>query len=341
MSSCLFDSPLVWTLIDTLASFCIAVNPHIQNEVWWSTWGGRLCVMNTQTRQARQTIVVDSSNAYGRITNIVFDPLNSNVVYASGLLMQGVYRSTNSGRTWEVIRRHEHYLTNYVGECLHVVRRNDGVRIVSANFSRGELEYSDDNGQSWSSALTGLTGSICSVYYDSTMPEQVVLGCKYGKVIVSNLHDRTSSLVHVLQNASYCEVPRIRRSVDSPSVLFGISAGFDSEAAMPGLFQSCDGGQTWEKSWLQGVSLWALECCGCGSHVIVGGFSEFDYVVGRGIVAILNVYDDSVEIIGGGIPWYHGITSVWDVAICSDLLAGPNKLFIATEDGVYLGYTSH
>ncbi|MBU3680038.1 MAG: hypothetical protein FGM32_10610 [Candidatus Kapabacteria bacterium] len=341
MTPCIFDSTLIWTVIDTLAAFCIMVNPNSPDQVWYASQGGFISVYHFEERRVVRRIVVDTSNPQGRITNIVFDPLNPSIVFASGILMQGIYRSDDGGASWAVIRRHDYFLTNYVGECLKVVRRGNGVRIVSANFSRGELEYSDDRGVIWNSSLTGMTGSICSINLSPDESDTVLLGCKYGKLLRSDLQSRTSELTAVITPDAYCEIPRIITSTSDQSVRFGISAGFDSTNRTPGLFQSCDRGRTWTRHWLQGVNIWAVATCQCSRHVAVGGFSEFSNIIGRGIVAKVNVSNDEVVFIGSNIPWHSSPSSVWDMKLYEQSETGKSQLFIATEDGVYLGQATN
>lgn len=252
--------------------------------------------------------------------------------------MQGVYRSMDGGVSWRVLRRHDSYLTNYAGECFKAIVYREGVRLVSGNFSRGELEFSDDEGVSWNSATTGHTGSICSIACSEADPENVILGCKYGKLLRVHLPTRTVQLTGVLGRDGYYEVPRIIESARNPRVVFGISAGFDSASMVPGVFQSCDRGLSWTRSWLPGVNIWAVSECICGHHVVVGGFSEFSNVTGKGIVAAVNVSTDNVDFIGKTIPWYRAPSSVWDLKILRDRSPAKQKLLMATEDGVYVGY---
>jgi hypothetical protein len=338
MSECLFDSPIAWMVIDTLAAFCLAVTPQDPSIVWYSVEGGRIHAYSIESRRIVRTLVVDTSNPQGRITNIVFDPRDHATVYVAGILMQGVYRSTDGGNSWSVRRRHDSYLTNYVGECLKAIPFGNGVRLVTGNFSRGELEFSDDAGQTWNSSVTGHAGSICSISIGGEDPGHVVLGCKFGKLLRVSLNDRTAELTCVLAPDGYYEIPRITVSNTDINVLYAISAGFDSSSMVPGLFQSCDRGRSWTRSWLEGVNLWALAECDCGRHVFVGGFSEFSNVTGRGIVACVDVHTDRVRIVGSTIPWRHAPGSVWDMKFTGRKRTSTQTLLIATDDGVYLGF---
>ncbi|MBU3699987.1 MAG: hypothetical protein FGM33_08275 [Candidatus Kapabacteria bacterium] len=340
MSACLFDSSIAWMVIDTLAAFCLAISPQDPSVVWYAGEGGLIRVYSIEGRRIVRTLVVDTSNPQGRITNIVFDPRDHATVYAAGILMQGVYRSTDGGNSWSVLRRHDSYLTNYAGECLKAIPFGNGVRLVTGNFSRGELEFSDDAGRTWSSSTTGHTGSICSISTVGDDPGYVVLGCKYGKLLRVALPARTAELTGVLAPDGYYEIPRIAASVKDINVLYAISAGFDSTSKAPGLFQSCDGGRSWTRSWLHGVNVWALAECDCGRHVFVGGFSEFSNVTGRGIVACVDVQTDNVRIVGSNIPWKHAAGSVWDMKFAGRNSTGTQSLLIATDAGVYIGHAT-
>ncbi|MBU3680125.1 MAG: hypothetical protein FGM32_11065 [Candidatus Kapabacteria bacterium] len=341
MNECLFDSSIAWMVVDTLAAFCLSVCPHAPSTVWYAVEGGLIRTYSIERRKIVRTLVVDTSNPQGRITNIVFDPRDPATVYAAGILMQGVYRSTDGGNSWSVVRRHDSYLTNYAGECLKAIPFGDGVRLVAGNFSRGELEYSDDAGKTWSSSMTGHTGSICSIATSSEDPENVVLGCKYGKLLRVALPARKVELTGVIAPNGYYEIPRIAASVEDNNVFYAISAGFDSTSKAPGLFQSCDRGRSWTRSWLHGVNIWAMAECESGRHIFIGGFSEFRNVTGRGIVACVDVHTDNVRIVGGAIPWNHAPGSVWDMKFVSRNRTCKQSLLIATDDGVYIGYAAN
>ncbi len=340
MSECLFDSSIAWTVIDTLAAFCLAVSPQDPSTVWYSVEGGLIRTYSIESQKHVRTIVVDTTNPQGRLTNIVFDPRDHATVYAAGILMQGVYRSTDGGCSWSVLRRHDSYLTNYAGECLKAIQFGNSLRLVSGNFSRGELEFSDDAGQTWNSTTTGHTGSICSIATSSEDPAHVVLGCAYGKLLRVTLPDRITELTGVLTPHGYNEIPRITISTADVNVLYAISAGFDSSSTVPGLLQSCDQGRSWTRSWLHGVNVWALAECRCARHVFVGGFSEFSNVTGKGIVACVDVHTDRLRIIGSTIPWIHAPGSVWDMKFTSRSNWNKQTLLIATDDGVYMGYST-
>ncbi len=73
----------------------------------------------------------------------------------------------------------------------------------------------------------------------------------------------------------------------------------------------------------------------------MGGFSEFSNIIGRGIVAAVNVSNDEVTFIGANIPWHSSPSSVWDMKFYVQYETGTSQLFIATEDGVYLGQATN
>jgi len=62
MTPCIFDSTLIWTVIDTLAAFCIMVNPNNPDQVWYASQGGFISVYHFEERRVVRRIVVDTSN---------------------------------------------------------------------------------------------------------------------------------------------------------------------------------------------------------------------------------------------------------------------------------------
>ncbi|MEQ9639896.1 MAG: YCF48-related protein [Alphaproteobacteria bacterium] len=78
-----------------------------------------------------------------RVTTVVFDPIDPNWMWA-GVEIDGIYRSTNGGRTWT---KHVNGLRT---EDIHglTVIEHDGRRRVLATLNAG-LHISDDDGESW------------------------------------------------------------------------------------------------------------------------------------------------------------------------------------------------
>ena len=79
-----------------------------------------------------------------RVTQILFDPIDSDTVWA-GIEIGGVWRSTDRGRRWTFVDR------GLVSGDIHgvaVVRESDGSKSVLATTNKG-LHRSRDNGETW------------------------------------------------------------------------------------------------------------------------------------------------------------------------------------------------
>ena len=178
------DTSLVVKLVlDTLSAFCLSVHPTTSTQLWWSNWGGivKFCDLTEPTRI--YTSYVDTNNKSGRITNLVFHPVSADTMFASGLMMQGVYRSTDHGATWSVVLRKKYKHTWHSGESLHCVKVGAGVCVVAANFSLGTIDWSYDLGNTWNTYQSTSTSSFCSIVVLSNKPLVVIGGTRTGKVI--------------------------------------------------------------------------------------------------------------------------------------------------------------
>lgn len=334
---CFFKNLCSWLLIDTLASFAIATNPHHPGELWWSNWEGRLKKMCVSRNGAVEAMVVDSGFVGGRITNIVFHPRDPDVVFAAGLMMQGIYRSQDGGRTWRVILKNDSQQTTwYSGESVLIRQTPIGVLLIAANFSVGTVDWSWDLGNTWSSFNPKKTRAICSIELVSTDPLKVIAGCREGSIYEFDLTSGSSTLLWKSGKPHYVEIPRIRKSKTDSNEVLCVTAGFDSLKVIDGLMLSCDLSRTWESGYLPGMSVWALEQCTCGQHIALGGFSEFSSIKGAGHFVVLDVASGSSQSVDPGFGWKSKSPSVWDICTVRDSNNVPFGLALATESGVFV-----
>ncbi|MBI2793840.1 MAG: hypothetical protein HYX66_04220 [Ignavibacteria bacterium] len=323
-------------LLDSLAAFCITVNPHVQGQIWWSNWNAVIQVTNIENTTNRKVITVDSNAKGGRITNIVFHPAEAAIIFVAGLNMQGIYRSINGGRTWKVILQKKNRLLWYSGESL-IIREVYGQHVlIASDITTGSVEWSYDNGDTWRSYETKVTSSICAIELMNKAPLEILASSRSGMIMKINLEEQRSRIVWKANDEIYVEIPRINRSIANSSDVFCITAGFDSTKTVSGLMISNDGGQKWSSGFLPGISIWAMEQCGCGHHIILGGFSEFSFVKGAGFLAVLCLDNLATLNINSILKSGRIVSSIWDISNIHDSKGNIVAVALSGEGGVYL-----
>lgn len=339
---CGFESLVPKVLLDSLAAFCVVANPVNSTEIWWSGWGGALKHMNLDQYEQKAVIsVVDSSCKTGRITNVAFHPIDPDTMFACGLMMQGIYRSTDGGASWSVVLRKKYKHTWYSGESLIVQMCNERVIVICANFSTGTIDWSYDLGATWETHKTTSVNSICSIAIVDDSNMTVVAGTRTGTLLKVNLISGHEEIIWRSRHLQYLEIPRIRRIPQHGSAFALITAGFDSTKNEHG-FIVMDAGWTDKRdairvieSYMPNTSIWGLEFCPEGRHVILGGFSEFSRVKGAGNVVAIDLTTQKVERVVPGFDWDLKLPSVWDIESC--VVKGDVRyLALASESGLFI-----
>ena len=329
------DTALVVKLVlDTLSSFCLSVHPTISTQLWWSNWGGTLKFCNlTEQPMKIHTSYVDTNNKSGRITNLVFHPVSADTMFACGLMMQGVYRSTDRGVTWLVVLRKKYKHTWYSGESLHCAKVGGGVCVVAASFSLGTIDWSYDLGNTWNTYQSASTNSFCSIVVLSYKPLVVIGGTRTGKVIRIEVDKGIEYELWQTKGVDYLEIPRIRLLDSTRQNIAFITAGYDSQNRANGLVVMSLDSSKLLRTYMNSISLWGMEVC--DDDIIVGGFSEFEFVKGAGTLAIVSLNSGAVFLQHPGDSWDVHSPSVWDIR---KSVSADGKMFLAaaTEQGVYV-----
>ena len=131
----------------------------------------------------------------------------------------------------------------------------------------------------------------------------------------------------------YLEIPRIRLLDSTRHHIAFITAGYDSLNRANGLVVVALDGSRQSRTYLNSISLWGMEVC--NDNIIVGGFSEFEFVKGAGTLAIVNLNSGSVFLQHPGSSWEENSPSVWDI---KKTTSADGRMFLgaATEQGVYV-----
>lgn len=249
----------------------VSISPHDSNHLYAATAQG----LYLSTDEGANWDVV-TELAEDHIQKVVFDPRNTNVVYASILKedeeaigKEGIYRSTDSGTNWTSINEG---LANNIIRDFIVTPDNSRIYLSTAEISDddeetedGGLYVSEDQGESW---LLVVGTEIYSISIDPEEAENssIYLGNFEGFFILNRAipegeTEHTYTAVDCNENTSildpcnvglgtdvdieYIHVSR-ERSGDDEAVIYIISNGKP--------FKSDDGGRSWRPINISGLS---------------------------------------------------------------------------------------
>lgn len=181
-----------------------------------------------------------SSNRYMRVTRMLFDPTNTETIWA-GIEIDAIHRSEDGGKNWTRISE------GLVSDDIHDLAIFDyaGKRTMFATTNKG-LHRSEDGGRSWKFI------SLSSPWqYTRTITERAD---KTGVVFLTNGNGPPGSTGRLLRSRNYgeswedAELPGVINSTPwcvathpaNPQLLFACSN-------LGQLFRSDDGGETWRR----------------------------------------------------------------------------------------------
>ena len=207
---------------------------------------------------------VGPTNIPGRISDVAFDPVNPSVVYA-GTATGGVFKSTDTGKTWTPIFDDVPIVT--IGDI--AVNPVDPTTIFvgtgeanggAYNFAGAGLYKSTDSGSTW--ALSGLveTTNISRVLVDPNRPDRVyasAIGAYFGHGPHRGVYRSDDGGQHweksLFVDDSTGVIDLVMRP-DSTEVLFAAAwkrvrrlTGANFAGPSSGIFKSMDGGDSWER----------------------------------------------------------------------------------------------
>lgn len=335
---------LKWLLVDTLASFCLAVSSAPEPRIWWSTWG---CQLHSVTMAqdsigcyllSRKTSVwIDKRYSNGRVTNVVFDPRNASVMYAAGISIGGIYKSTDAGRSWQLWYQERNVIRDFAGESLQIVEWSNEVLLLIGTVNSSELlVLREDATVKLKLPNVGLS-SVCSISVGRTIAEPVLVGSRDGVVASVDLVEMKSKVVWKSPPSRYMEIPRILRVDSTGRHMIAILAGFTREASPFGVVETRDGGRNWNVSKQIFASLWAIARIPNSPEVILGGFSEFAVVEGAGQLILYDAERMLATNVSQCVPLRTREPSFWDIKSSTCVLPGKTVLLIAADDGVCFG----
>jgi photosystem II stability/assembly factor-like uncharacterized protein len=159
---------------------------------------------------------------------MAFDPTDTRRVYASALIGDGFFKSTDRGQTWSV-RRFGPPDVYVLAVAVDPLRPN----IVYAGTQNKGLFRSTDYGDTWKSVGTGLSGAIRFLTTDPNKSGR--LFASTGKAVYLS-EDNGETWTNVLNISAWT----VTIDPSSPLTVYATSMA-------QGVFRSADGGHTWQQ----------------------------------------------------------------------------------------------
>ena len=319
-----------------MAAFAIAINPVKSNVVWTANHDGWLSRIehNSGNNIAVSRHRLPPSAWHGHGTNLLFDLLDTNVMYVSGVMMQGIYRTIDAGLTWNVWQYVPDRRLWMSGSSVIVDTMHSSTVVTYGDVSLGMIhEYCSIPNVNRVTSFASYK-SICSLIEIEVVTNRyLIAGCKGGNIEVV-CPDKNVSFSVSTGCEYYSEIPKIKSRRKNCDTIYAITTGFDSLNRNHGVIASCDAGMSWQPKYQPGISYWGLDVCECGRSIVVGGFSEFSFVNGQGHIDMINTTNGVVVNLGQAIPWINGnVSSVWDIQ--HSTFMGSTSIYFATENGLY------
>jgi len=293
LSSGSYLSSLYWSSADTSVLYC---GGFLFTGIQRSEDGG-----DTWTR-----VLFDSSLRHMWYVSeaIIEDPKNPNIVYAGrGRVYNTLYRSTNTGLTWDSLSV---IPIDWTGQICTISLRPDSTNIIFAGCKGGVITRSDDGGLSW---------QRCSIneQTDSIRPDTEI-----PKIVFSTRDPQVGYAIAAIAD---------ERNISGNG----------------GVLKTTDGGWNWNQIAFVDTSFWAVESRPLPSNlddeVFVGGFRiSTSQTIVKGDSLVYNSMNGGQDwtqyrnVGWGANEVQDTIRNVWSIRW--DSLS--NKVYMATQVGLYV-----
>lgn len=324
-------------MLDSAAAFCIAVSPHAAGEVMWSVMGGRIIRTVVSSSMVRDTLYLPNSDKQSRVTNIVYHPRDPTILIVGGVMMDGLYRSDDSGKSWKLVYRTLNQLLWFSGKSIEAVESDSGIVFVAASLSNGMVLVSTDDGKSWAVQGRDKISSVCSLTCGDSSHTRLLIGARPGEIYQVITHNEKVELLWRRRGDHYAEIPQILRSATLSETYYCVTVQYDNTGESAGLVVLESDGEI--REFLHGVSFWAIDEDVITGNLCLGGFSEIPGYSGAGRVIILNPLSGCYIDIEVDPEWRTSMPSVWDVQTLSSSI-GSHAFLVACEQGLIIMYPS-
>lgn len=283
----------------------IAIHPTTPSTIFIGGVSGGIW---RSTNSGSSWYAIDDFMANLAITSIVYDPTNTNIMYAAtgegfynsdGLPGAGIFKSTNGGLSWSQLSSTNNDNFEYVNRLAHHPS-STGV-LYAATRSPHRIWKTTDGGDTWTSILTTPTAAT-DVRVDENNPAEVLVGTwgvggawpQYGDVYLSTnsgssfTHLTTGAANKLPSNGHRCEV------TFCPSNSTRMYVSIDRNGGE--IWRSTDNGSTWELR---------------NSTDYIGGQGWYDNVIWVDPT-------NSARIVVGGVDLYRSENGGTDLTRISD-----------------------
>jgi photosystem II stability/assembly factor-like uncharacterized protein len=339
-----------WKPLTNSRAYTIKINPLNRNTLYIGNADDKV-LRSYDAGLTWDTLLAGSGGSGSHLSTFHICRNDTNVLLAGGWVYQGLRRSTDGGATWQMVLSDPTFTRIwFLSEALVEDPNSPNILYVSRGQVSNDIYRSMDCGATWelmSVIPQSVTTRLHTIAIRPDSTNILFVGGQTGVIARSDDSGRTWRPVPVdgklVPLPSDAELPKIIFSKRNPQIGYAVItiSNPDSIAGNGGLFQTRNGGASWNRIAFNDTSLWAVEIQPVGNRedVWIGGFRTWtlpsvikgDSVVRRssdGGTTWLN-YDD--------VPWMENeqgnvIANVWIIRY--DTLSG--RLYLSTESGLYV-----
>jgi photosystem II stability/assembly factor-like uncharacterized protein len=303
----------LWHLVVQGQGECVGINPINPNTIYAQGIDSRLDVSYDQG----MTWTPISSGIPYETREIIVHPRDTTVMFAVAFY-GGLWRSTDAGVSWNSV------IANYGidGESVSYDPVHPDT-MWAGNFNDGSIYRSLDRGATWTyRGKSGTNMCTMQVRPDSNM----VLLAGTGGGTISKSTDGGVTWVKKKFGGSV-ETPRIVVNPNNPSIIYA-TAFSNPDPSTLGVWKSTDGGEHWNLTNLNNISVWSLEIDNLHPDTLYAG------TFGDSGAGIYRTSD-------GGNSWtlqtngFFGYNSIWNMKIDP---VNPANVYAAVTIGDFGNY---
>ncbi|MDQ1266342.1 MAG: hypothetical protein QG635_1494, partial [Bacteroidota bacterium] len=305
-------------------------NPSNSNIIWvGSASGGLWKSTNGGSTWSTNT---DELASIG-ITDIVFDPNNSNIMYiatgdgdAGDTYSIGLLKSTDGGQTWNTTGLTSNTYQNILISRVLIHPTNSNIILACGNLG---IYKSSDAGINWFQASTP---TFKDMEFKPNNPN-IIYASGTSIYRSTNTGDSWTQLTNGLPTSG---IQRIALSVTPANNNYVYALMSNSSSGFLGLYRSTDGGDSWaSRSTTPNILGWQQD----GSDA--GGQGWYDLCIASNQTNAEEIYSGGVNIwksTNGGTNWTPA--SDWTSSVHADhhdlwFVPGTNRLYSGNDGGIY------